>query len=339
MERALKQRLIGAAVLIAIAVIFLPMLVKGPAPVSGAADVSLEVPKTPQDGFETRDLPLGTPGQVPVGGIAGLADAPAATAASAASAATAATPAPASSQPGMAAGDYAVAFGHYATAEDAGRMVTALQQAQLAAYSEAASFNGRAAHRVLVGPFATRSEAESARLRALQVSDRVKASVIALNADAPAAIAASVPATPVVTTAPTPAKPVASSAPKPALTSVESKPAVPAVKPAVAQAPAPTPVAAPKPVETAPKPTPKPAAANVGFAVQLGAFADAEAAKALRDKARAAGLSAFTETVSTSEGTRTRVRIGPVADRAAAEQLRAQAQSRLGVGGMVRPHP
>lgn len=328
MERALKQRLIGAAVLIAIAVIFLPMLVKGPAPVSGAADVSLEVPKTPQDGFETRDLPLGTPGQVPAGGIAGLADAPAA---------TAATPAPASRQPGMAAGDYAVAFGHYATAEDAGRMVTALQQAQLAAYSEAASFNGRAAHRVLVGPFATRSEAESARLRALQVSDRVKASVIALNADAPAAIAASVPATPVVTTAPTPAKPVASSAPKPALTSVESKPAVPAVKPAVAQAPAPTPVAAPKPVETAPKP--KPAAANVGFAVQLGAFADAEAAKALRDKARAAGLSAFTETVSTSEGTRTRVRIGPVADRAAAEQLRAQAQSRLGVGGMVRPHP
>ena len=43
MERALKQRLIGAAVLIAIAVIFLPMLVKGPAPVSGAAESSIRL--------------------------------------------------------------------------------------------------------------------------------------------------------------------------------------------------------------------------------------------------------------------------------------------------------
>ena len=36
---------------------------------------------------------------------------------------------------------------------------------------------------------------------------------------------------------------------------------------------------------------------------------------------------------------RTRVRIGPVADRAAAEKLREQAQAKLGIGGIVRPHP
>ena len=73
--------------------------------------------------------------------------------------------------------------------------------------------------------------------------------------------------------------------------------------------------------------------------MQLGAFADPAAATALRDKARAAGLSAFTETISTAEGKRTRVRIGPVADRADADRLRAQAQAKLGINGMVRPHP
>ena len=35
METALKQRLVGAMVLVALAVIFLPMLIKGPAPESG----------------------------------------------------------------------------------------------------------------------------------------------------------------------------------------------------------------------------------------------------------------------------------------------------------------
>src|SRR5690606_32303374 len=61
MEPALKQRLIGAAVLVAIAVIFLPMLIKGPAPESGVSDISLDLPDTPRSGFETRELPLVTP--------------------------------------------------------------------------------------------------------------------------------------------------------------------------------------------------------------------------------------------------------------------------------------
>ncbi len=347
MDRALKQRLIGAAVLIAIAVIFLPMLVKGPAPVSGAADVSIEVPAEPNSGFETRELPLGVPGQVPAGGVAGMAN----DASSTTNAPTTVAP----STPATAAGDYAVNFGHYGTAADAERMATALKQSQLAAYTEASKFNGRDAWRVRIGPFASRAEAEAARLRALHVSDKVNASVVALNADAaaPAGVstASTAAASSTVTTTPlppapvpkpaTPAPTVAAEAPKPAVAKpVEpvAKPAAPATKPAT-PAPKPAPVVA----TSEPKPAPKPAApkptSNVGFAVQLGAFADAGAAKALRDKARAAGLSAFTETVNTDDGARTRVRIGPVADRADAEKLRAQAQSRLGVGGMVRPHP
>ena len=341
MDKALKQRLIGAAVLIAIAVIFLPMLVKGPAPVSGAADVSLDVPAAPKDGFETRELPLGAPGEVPAGGVAGMTEPTPATT----------SPDTSISSPSVAAGDYAVNFGHYGTPTDADRMVAALNQSQLQAYAEPATLAGRSAWRVRIGPFATRAEAEAARLRAQQVSDKVKANVVALNAGAEtstpiakttsaststtAAVASStvitkpLPSTSVAT-APVP-KPAPVEAPKKPIEvkPVDTKPAQVAAAPKQVE----------KPAEPAPKPAPKPAASNVGFAVQLGAFADAGAATALRDKARAAGLSAFTETVNTPDGKRTRVRVGPVADRADADKLRAQAQSKLGVSGMVRPHP
>ena len=61
MDTQLKQRLIGGAVLVALAVIFLPMLVQGPAPDSGVANVSTRVTDAPAEGFETRELPLAGP--------------------------------------------------------------------------------------------------------------------------------------------------------------------------------------------------------------------------------------------------------------------------------------
>ena len=91
-----------------------------------------------------------------------------------------------------------------------------------------------------------------------------------------------------------------------------------------------------KPVATAPA---APAASAVGFAVQLGAFARAEDADALRDRVRAAGFSAFVEQVRTDKGALNRVRVGPVANRGDAEQLRAQVAAKVGISGMVRPHP
>ena len=48
MDPGMKQRLIGAAVLVALAVIFLPMLVQGPAPDSGVSDVPLSMPDAPR---------------------------------------------------------------------------------------------------------------------------------------------------------------------------------------------------------------------------------------------------------------------------------------------------
>lgn len=314
MEPALKQRLVGAAVLVALAVIFLPMLVQGPAPDSGAADVPLAMPDAPAGDFQTRELPLVTPAGAPAGGAVGMEpggaipageplpaddgsqaaeaaiieEAPAAPAEPTPEPAT--KPAPSEGQDangGMfpaatAGGDYAVSFGSYSTVAAADAVVAALRQSQLPGFRESARVAGKTWHRVRIGPYATRAEAEAARLRAAHVRDDVGARVVVLDVQQ-------------------------------------------------ASQPASTP---------APKPTIKaPAAADTGFAVQLAAFSKASDAIALRDRARAAGFSAFTEAVNTDAGTLTRVRVGPVMTREQAEQLREQVRAKLGADGVVRPHP
>ena len=332
MDTALKQRLIGAVVLVALAVIFLPMLVKGPAPDSGVSDVPLEVPAAPGGEYETRELPLVTPGSAPAQGAVGL---------DGRVAAPAAEPAPAEGvlqPPATAGGDFAVSFGAYATQADADAVLARVKQAKLPGFVEPATINGKQAFRVRVGPYVDRAQAEAARLDAIKVRGDVNAQVVTLDAATPdgapvpspaPSVATATPSTPTVTTQalpPAPAKPVAKPTPtetKPV--AAETKPAPPVTKPA---APAPAPAA-----------PPKPAASGVGYAVQLGAFSNAGDANALRDRVRAAGFSAFVEQVRTDKGTLNRVRVGPVADRAGADRLKAQVASKVGIDGMVRPHP
>ncbi|RBF81489.1 sporulation protein, partial [Xanthomonas oryzae pv. oryzae] len=127
MDTALKQRLIGAIVLVALAVIFLPMLVKGPAPSSGVADVPLQAPAAPAKGeFETHELPLVTPGNAPAGGALGMAGAPASVQNNP-DAADLAAPSSTPSAPEVAAGNYAVNFGAYATSADADAVIARLK--------------------------------------------------------------------------------------------------------------------------------------------------------------------------------------------------------------------
>lgn len=334
MEPALKQRLIGATVLVALAVIFLPMLIKGPAPESGVSDVPLELPDTPEGDYETRELPLVSPGQAPAGGAVGMQDpSPDKLPTVQADAAVAAPPDGGMMPAPTAGGSHAVTFGSYATAADADRVVAALTASQLPGYQEPVkTASGRSLYRVLIGPFSTQAIAESARLRAAHVRDDVDARVIVLDATAdepssgPAAASVFKPAPLAPASV---SKPVALGETRPAaaarLPDAAPKPAATASKP-----PAATPVAVP---------TPKPAASSVGFAVQLGAFSNPEEATRLRDRARAAGFSAFVESVRTDKGTLSRVRVGPVADRAAADRLQAQVAAKLGVSGIVRPHP
>lgn len=339
MDTSLKQRLIGAIVLVALAVIFLPMLVTGPARNSTADSVPLEVPGAPANAqFETRELPLAAP----AGGDSGLRGAAPLQEPAANAAATVDT------GPAVAAGNFAVSFGAYASKADADAVIAHLKGAQLPGFSEAATINGKQAWRVRVGPFVDRAQAESARLQAVKIRSDVRAEVVTLDADvdgaaataqAPAATTTPLGGNPVQTQAlPETAPPAAAAAaapkpePKPTATPAPDTKAV-AAKPAT-----PAPVAKPevKPEVKAPA---APAASGVGFAVQLGAFGQAADANALRDKARAAGFSAFVDQVRTDKGVLSRVRVGPVANRAEADQLKAQVAARVGVAGMVRPHP
>lgn len=334
MESGLKQRLIGAAVLVALAVIFLPMLVKGPAPDSGVADVPLSVPDAPTGDFVTRDLPLVVPDEAPAGGVTGLpAPMPLEN-----SGATLPTVDTASSPPGarqdaaspddaadanqpmlpatVAGGDYAVHFGAYDSSVSADTVVSRLRAAQLPAYRDNVTVNGKPAWRVRIGTYASRADAETARLRANTVGRSNASRVIALDADAAAPAGASIAPASAVTSAP----------------AAPTKPSPPPEKPE----------AAPKPAAAEAKPAPAPAkaaTADIGFAVQLGAFSSAAQATAKRDQLRSAGFSAFTETVNTDKGTLTRVLAGPVLSRPEAESLKAQVKAKLGTDGLVRSHP
>src|SRR4051812_4875596 len=58
MDLSLKQRLLGAIVLIALAVIFVPMLLSGPAPQQGSETVNLAIPPAPDREFQNRVLPV-----------------------------------------------------------------------------------------------------------------------------------------------------------------------------------------------------------------------------------------------------------------------------------------
>lgn len=332
MDTSLKHRLIGAIVLVALAVIFLPMLVTGPARDSSADSVPIEVPGAPANAqFETRELSLAAP----AGGDSGLQGAaPLQEQADA-------TPPTVDTGAGVAAGNFAVSFGAYASQAHADAVIAHLKGARLPGFSEQAMINGKPAWRVRVGPFADRAQAEAARLQAVKIRSDVRAEVVTLDADddASANVAATAPSP--ATTAPLAGNPVQTqalpeSAPTPA-TQARPQPPAPEPKP-VAAAPEKPPAARPEPKPEVKAPA-APAASGVGFAVQLGAFAQANDANALRDKVRAAGFSAFVEQVRTDKGTLNRVRVGPVADRAEADQLKAQVAARVGVAGMVRPHP
>ncbi|HIE5096599.1 SPOR domain-containing protein [uncultured Stenotrophomonas sp.] len=351
MDTPLKQRLIGAIVLVALAVIFLPMLVKGPAPDSGVANVPIAAPDAPADGqFETRELPL----VAPAGGATGLQSGQAKPLQEAAAPAT---PPTVDTSPAVAAGNYAVTFGAYGSKADADAVIAYLKRSQMPGFAETTTINGRQAWRVRVGPYADRAQAEAARLQAVKIRADVKAEVITL--DAAAGTTAPVAATP-APAAPAASTPAAATAPSASGNPVRSE-SLPPSTPSATTTPAakpepPKPVAKPEPAKPEAKPEPKPeataskpatapatpaapAASGVGFAVQLGAFGQASDADALRDKVRAAGFSAFVEQVRTDKGTLHRVRVGPVANRADAEQLKAQVAAKVGVAGMVRPHP
>lgn len=307
MEANVKKRLIGAVVLAALALIFIPMLLKSPDVRSpDSADVPLEIPEEADgDGIKTIDIPLDGPVQVL---DSGSAQAPAAASrpagepaepnpllAAEAEAADESAPADTLS---VAAGEFAVVI---AVADDAQAqaVLKGLKQQGLPATIQS---NG-SRFRIRVGPYASRALAEQARLRSTAVVPG--GAVVAMDAVAAAAKTEALPA-------------------KPPATDASATPA-PAGKPVAETA-----AAAPKPAT---------AVAGKGFAVQIGAPGNEQAAIALRDKARAAGFNSFIQPVETASGRRYRVRIGPENSREAAQALLASIKQKTGIDGIVMPHP
>ena len=77
-------------------------------------------------------------------------------------------------------------------------------------------------------------------------------------------------------------------------------------------------------------------AANAGgrFIVQVGAFADDAAVREARQKAERAGVRTYTQVVNTKDGPRTRVRVGPFGSREEADKA-AAALKKAGLAGAV----
>ncbi|QSA97096.1 SPOR domain-containing protein [Methylococcus sp. EFPC2] len=119
----------------------------------------------------------------------------------------------------------------------------------------------------------------------------------------------------------------------PPFKSVTPKPA-PASKPAVA------PPAKPVAPAAAPAPTSKPESEELtAWVVQTGSFTSEAKAKALAEKLRQSRFAAFVERAPGESGFTYRVQVGPELDRARAEQTQKQIEGSVGIKGIIVPHP
>ncbi len=129
--------------------------------------------------------------------------------------------------------------------------------------------------------------------------------------------------------------------PEAAVQSAVDEPVEPAQQPELAPSPPQPAPSLPRPAAAKPDarlpaldpPTSKPAD-TARYVVQVGAFADKNAAQAARNKLEAKGLKTYAQVAKTKDGDRIRVRLGPFADRAAAEKAAAQAKA-AGLAGAV----
>lgn len=347
MDSALKQRLIGAAVLVALAMIFLPMLLKGPDTAEpDAARVPLEMPSAPDQEFETRELPLVAPSPVTAeGGVLGMETRPASDDPNAVATVDqtgqpaaradfdpAAEPAP---TPDIGTGtvpavDAATGLAQAPAAAPAPAATAPATPAPAATPTPAPLPASAAAGRyvVNVGSFSNLDNARS-------LADRLRAAGLPLTSES-----VDVSGKPAMRLRVGPyGDRTAAEAARLRVESVAGGSATVVALDGAARTAGAAPAA--RPAASAPAPAPRAATASrVGFAVQLGALSSEADANALRDRARAAGFVAFHQRVDTDRGAVWRVRVGPEADRASADTLRESVIGKLGLkDAIVVPHP
>lgn len=322
MDPGLKKRLIGAAVLIALAVIFVPMLLPSRSD-TGPQSVSLTVPPQPGAEMQTRVLAVGpdsasagtsavasindpdrvarldlagrpppAPGSTAAAGTvvappqssiaagpgapAAANSAPAVAAETPAASTTSATtkpaaPPPVAGGPGAAAGTvYTVNMGIYSNQAGAERLVANAKQHGFTAVATPETWQGKPVLRVRAGPFASRAQAEAARLKLkgfTDISMTIDSDVVNQAGDAPA--------------------------------------------------------------------TALPAGQAGAWAVQLAAYSTEAQANALRDRLRAQGFDGYVDEADASGNRLWRVRAGPFASREVATAKRDEIAGRLKITGDV----
>lgn len=330
MDPALKQRLVGAAVLVALAVILVPMLLEAPEPeATPAGQLSLDLPPRPELQLQTREVPLSLPpaaaepdrvATVDIEVTAGVdaldESAPAAVAAEPAPS----TPPPSAPEPMVPEPTVHAAVSQPAApaarpeataARPAAVTAPAASRAPSVAASPSAVTPASGRFVVNLGVFGNPDNAEALRQRLAGSGFPLRSESMELNG-----------------------KPAQRLRAGPFRTRAEAEAA--ALRLGQVESGAKFSVGELDAAE------PLPAAASrvaQGFAVQLGAFKLEVEAVALRDRLRAAGFVAYTERASTDAGLLWRVRAGPELQRERAETLQTQIRQRLKLDGIVVAHP
>jgi DedD protein len=171
MDSRLKERLIGAAVLVALGVWLIPWVLDGPAQPPASETVALELP-VQQDAAPVRAQTIRLeqstaaprPERAPTGEAA-TAHVPSARAEPSTSKApprAAADEEPAADTETIADGAWVVQLGSFGDAANAQRLASRVDAYGYDARVSDIRAGGRVMHRVRVGPYATRSEAEAA---------------------------------------------------------------------------------------------------------------------------------------------------------------------------------
>lgn len=356
----MKTRLLGAAVLIALAVLFVPMFFSSTPPSTGGDEtVSLAIPPAPDRDLQTRTMSL-TPGAAPAG--------------------TAAAPTPASSAAGQAAAP--AGSDRLATVDIGSNRPRDVETDPAAGQQPAPTTVTRpGAPGQPVIP--NQAQAQPPKPTTPAIADQSKpaqpkpaATTPAPAADLPAATAAhgrfTLNLSAYASTAsaqnllqrvrslgyPVASRPLNQGGKQ--LTLVTAGPfdtraaaeaarlkitqTIPGV-PARLEGSAGTPAQDDAPAQAAAAPAAKPAAAPAtparagGWAVQVAAMGSQADANALRDKLRASGFDGYVDTVNASGKQLWRVRAGPQTQRADAVRIRDEIKTKMGVDGNVVSAP
>jgi len=327
METPVKQRLIGALVLALIAIFFLPMLLKPDVKAPDVSEVPLDMPKAPESEFETHDLPLNVPSsKTPAGGVLGVPKAPADAVIQAPVIDTpseAATPAPVATTPVVEPTIKQVDAPKPAEVKPAvaaPKPVVTEKPAETKPVETRPATVAAGNFTITVGSYSKLDSANAliARLKAqklpvltekIEIDGKPAVKIrIGPYADRASAEAARLKA-----------DEIAGGASK-----VNVQDAAPVSAKDI------------RPVATTAKSGATPSS---GFSVQLEALSDNAKAEELRNRARALGFNAFVKRVETEKGVLFNVRLGPVADREAANKLLEEAKVKLGKTGIIKTHP